>query len=401
MLLSCRYLVCLLGGAILSGWAGSLLRQRGGVAPTAAGKPGELVGPARARDAAGSRESTADFATQIRTMIAECTKNPSNATHIPEWEKIRGFDLAQVQDALRIAGDPLVEGPGNTIAYMLLSRWAELDPQAALASVAEKEGDMRDQLLAGLLGSWMEMDPDAAYRWAGEHPPNSSWVRPDFMRAAAMLSEAPEIALEKSKHMPEGVRLELVSMLARSMSGSEEERARCFGMMAGMSEADRLRAAEAMVTASRSVSPRASLELMETLPLTPEALVKAREMSLNSFSREQPAEAFSWLQGNPAVGGDKERGLAFNSWFAKDESAATAWLEGQPDPAPLLAAAVNDVNLKMLAAQSGETERARQGARLRTIYNRWQQSDPESAARWLGKAAPDVASFITTDRDEE
>lgn len=353
------------------------------------------------RDTVPFREPGADFATRIRTMIAETTRNPGDAIHIPAWDEIRGFDLPQVKEALRIAGDPLEEGLENTVACMLLSRWAELEPEAALASlVGGKSGNSQDILLAGALGVWMEKDPDAAYRWAKDHPENYNSFRPDFMRATAMLAEPPEVALEKSMRMPASVRLELVSILARSMNQSAEERERCFVMLAEMGEAERERAAQAMVASSRGGSAVASLEMMETLPMSPETLERERGKSLDAFSRREPAEAVAWLDAHPEIGSAKERGVAFHRWNERDETAAAAWLDRQENPASVLAAAVTGVNLEILADRFGQSWRSRQGGRLRDYYERWQKLDPAAAERWLGEAAPDIVNFVTTEADE-
>ncbi|QJE94310.1 hypothetical protein [Luteolibacter luteus] len=392
---SLRYLAFLLGGAILSGWAGYSLRERK-ANPEAISSSGQGATRSAVRDDDRSRDAVEDFPAQIRRMMAETTKAPQHATLIPAWDKIRGFDLAQLDEAMLIAGDPL-EGSGrNVVAVMLLSRWAQLDPQAALASIAEREeSSVKEVVLGGVLGTWMENDPDAAYQWATANVKKSPWLRPESLRATAMLADPAEVALEKSKRMPEGVRRELIGILARSMAGSAEERERCFAMLEGMSSSERSVAAQAMMRATASSSPQAALELMESLPLEPQALAAERSASLQRFSGEKPAEAVAWLEAHPDAGNEKERGIAFNRWIERDEAAATEWLDAHENPRRVLADAVTGVNLEMLANRSGEDWRNHQGKRLRSFYDRWEKQDPDAAARWLGSAAPDVANYIT------
>ncbi|WP_367871141.1 hypothetical protein [Luteolibacter sp. Populi] len=389
------YLLFLTGGAIISGWAGSLLPTRSEPRTNLPGSNQHGATTASLPDRSKSREPERDFAALIRDLVAESPKNPENALHFPAWEKIRGFSLEQVRDGLQIAGDPLQSDPVNIVACMLLSRWGELDPQAALASLSDRKGDMKQLLVPNLIGTWMQRDPEAAVRWAQDHPGEIEATRLDRIRAATILQKPPADALAEARGLPAEARRQVVILLAQSLAGSVEKRERCFRLLEGMDEADRVQAAETMASAANRQSPRDALELLETLPMTAEARAKAQSKSLLAYAREKPAEAIAWLDAHPGAGSGKDRGIAFNSWNSADPEAADAWLERQSQPAPLLEAALDQAKLYVLSGYANTGERPRQGERLRAYFIRWQALDPAASALWLEKAAPDVVSFIT------
>lgn len=395
------YLLFLAAGALLSGWVGSMLGSRREARFTLAEISPAISLVPDAPASTGRREGDQDTAALVRELIAECPKNPENAIRLPAWGKIRGFSLEQVREGLRIAGDPLQQDPLNAIASMLLARWAELDPQAALASVLDRDEQARDYTLRSLVNSWMLRDPDAATRWALDHPQAIDAERLDRLRAAVLLQKPAATALAEARNLPAGARRQVVMLLAQSLAATETDRAKCFDLLDGMSEEDRLHAAQTMANSAERRSPAEALALIESLPLTAEARNAARSKSLQSYARENVIETAAWLDAHPALGTTQDRSYAFLMMEEKDPAAANAWLDRQDAPAALLETAMDKAKLSLSSAHSYAESRARVGERLRSHHSRLQAIDPDAAARWLARATPEVAAFITPPASHE
>ncbi|WP_035601753.1 hypothetical protein [Haloferula sp. BvORR071] len=354
-----------------------------------------------ARQDIGTRSAEKDIPTLVRDLIASFPKDPGNTPHFEAWDHIRGFSLKQVQEALQIAGEPLGNNPENLVASMLLNRWGELEPEAALGSLAGRRHDNKEGLVMNLVGAWIQRDPDAAIRWAQAHPEEIEMARIHRMRAATILGQPPAAALAEARQLPPEVRQHVVGMLAQTMMESEQDRTRCFELLAGMAESDRLHAAETMVKTMTRRSAREALDLLETLPMSEEARQRAMTSTVTSYARQMPGEAIEWLASQSGIGGKELRGSTFNDWGSQNAAAADAWLEKQAEPASILAAALEAANLKMLSSNVETTSRTLQGERMRSYYLRWQALEPEPAARWLEKLPSDVSEFIIPELHDE
>lgn len=393
MLYSRRYLCFLASGAVLSGWAGSLIHSRGARPGDARIEKQEAKLVAE-RGQLQARPAERDFATLMRDIIREFPKSPENATHFEAWDQIRGFSLKQVMEGLQIAGDPLQEDPPNMVACMLLARWAELEPEAALQSLAASKSNNKQGLVLSLIGAWVQRDPDGATRWAQAHPEEIEISRIHRMRAATLLEKPVAAALAEARGMPDEVRRHVVSILARSMLESDEDRARCFKLLEAMEDGDRSHAAATMAETMTRRSAREGLDLLETLPMSEEAREKARSRAVQAYTTQKPAEALVWLESQPKLGSIQDRGKALNSWSGQDAAAAEVWLDRQPNAAPILAAALDVGKLTLLSGHAHESVRANQGKSMRSYFTRWQNLDAEAAARWLENVPPDVAAYL-------
>jgi hypothetical protein len=401
VLLTRGYLLFLLTGSLFSAWAGRALN---GHDKTEFISPTETTEVSRSSPAPAipkHREGPPDTATLVRELIEQTSRNPQNATRIPAWKRIRGFSLEQVQEGLRIAGDPLQLDPPNPVASMLLARWAELDPQPALDSLLSRQGGPNEFTLPSLFNSWMLRDQVAATRWALAHPEAIDSNRLDRVRAAVLLQKPLATACAEARNLPEGIRRQFVMLLARSHAASETGRAECFALLANAGEEDRLLAAETMASAAERRSPRESLDLIEALPFTAVARESARSKSLQACARENIAETVAWLDANPGLGTPGDRGYVLYLWQQGDPDAASDWLARQDRPAALLESAMDQMKLSLSSGYSYAESRARMGERIRANHSRLQAIDPEAAARWLARATPDVAAFVNEPAPDE
>ena len=333
-----------------------------------------------------SREHPAERVRASESRPAEVGRAPANALSLRELEvALRGYDayggryerrileLAKLAD--RVSLDDAVAflaaaqkqrgyGAGFQFAQVLLARWAEKDPAAAMRYAEElPDRQRRDQLAQVVLDVWTRLDPAAAQSWVmALTPPRRKTLMGVFVTAVAQSD--PERALAFTASLPEG---ELV--LRRQM---EATIVRTWAFRDGPS---------AMAWAEKERDTVQRRQLMQ--------------QALWPWSQTDPKAAADRLLAMPRAG----------DWASLAQSLAGAWADASPEDALAWAGALTDDRARNQALQAlaqriarDDVDRALQIAdriapptlqaqAIQSIISSIAYQDPEAAIR-LAKALP-------------
>src|SRR5204863_4373512 len=101
--------------------------------------------------------------------------------------------------------EKLLSGPLRAeVLQLLIGRWGEEDPVAALAGAEALPTIMKRDAISAVLEVWSRMDLNAMMTWAEQLPPgpfrNEAWQQ----LVGTVAVEDPQRALELSKKLPSG-----------------------------------------------------------------------------------------------------------------------------------------------------------------------------------------------------
>jgi hypothetical protein len=314
--------------------------------------------------------------------------------------------------------------PGTRLlAHLLLTRWAQEDPDAAFASL-ENRGKEGGGDAMSILASLTATDPARAVAWLGD--PENPMTQQPFL--AHLLARSigdqwalhdPDAALQWAAGLPDGQRAGAYSGIIGKLAGSDPQRAAALAMELDPSERGRLlreigerwalqspdqavawasslegndRAgalSEALAGWARS-APRDAAAYLDELP---EAERADHVGSLGrTWAQQAPAEAAAWL-GTQAesVGRADAMGHALWNWTNADPEAAAAWVgqlpagpsydSGVAGLAKASAQTFNDPETGVAWAATIENEQLR-STMTQHALERWTRQDPEAARAW-------------------
>jgi hypothetical protein len=311
--------------------------------------------------------------------------------------------------------------------YLLFSRWAEVDPVAALAH-ADSMGRGGFMVRPAILQSWASSDPQGAARYYEENPRDFAMMG-GFGGRGGGTSAAGQIAAEWAKQDPQGALTWAQGLEGRDASSAvgsifrqlaSEDPARAAEMAAGLSEEERAGAyrsiarewgekdwssAEAWVSSLPASEQAAAMAeavrglagedpKLAALQISKISDGDARDEAIRSvaenWSREDPAAAAEWMM---AQDSDKLEGPmreVVSNWTNKDAAGALAFVNAQPEGELRDTAAATyvysnrdgDIAQSLELAESiGDDESRSQVITMTTM--RWMREDKDAAMAYI------------------
>ena len=338
---------------------------------------------------------------------------------------VRGINPGELEATLaEIRMGFLHEGAeGRLLAHLLLTRWAQEDPEAALASLragskqttqdaqailavlartdpAQASAWLSDQdnaiarnpkqgyLLARTIGlNWSTVDAEASMAWAAGLP--------EHLRAGAysgvlgtLVEKDPARAARIASELPPTDRASVIGEIAERWAlNSPEEALAWANSLEGSERRNSL--TEALGAWTRQ-DPQAAAGYLEGLP-APEQAEHVANVA-RTWSREDPANAAEWLGAQPESAGKVEAiGFVMWDWTNADPQAAAEWLGEQERGASydrgvtgLAKAAVHthdDPSSGVEWAASIEDQGLRE-TMLNHTLREWSRAEPAAAREW-------------------
>ena len=261
----------------------------------------------------------------------------------------------------------------NLLRRLLLAKWTQEDPDAALASLSSASGKQAYADAGTVLSTLAAMDPARAAAWLAD--PENSLLRQPWM--GAMLSRAvaeqwaqqdPDAALEWAATLDPDQRVGAYSGIINNIMESDPRRAASLAM--SLDSADRPKLLGQIAEAWAARDPAEAVAWANSL--TGGDREGSLQEALGSWAASAPAEAASYIDQLP----EQERSSyvrdVVRNWSEQAPADAAAWLGSQPE---------------------GE---GRADAMGHLMWN-WTTRDPEAAANWLGEqpAGPSYDSGVT------
>ena len=249
-------------------------------------------------------------------------------------------------------------GSRMTEFAMLMAKFAQLDPKAAMAYAAEQEGGEKFAATYSALRAWTKNAPDAALAWAQTE---GAKIKMDFGRGSG---DGAQTNFALIGVLTQLARTDLEKAMA--VAGRTE-----FGDAGG-------RAVDGL--ASELVSQRGAEGARTAAVNLPEGSFKNQiiQQLAGRLSRDDPKGTVDWVM-SAATGDTKRRALgeAVDNWAEKDPAAAGTFLASQK-PAPEMDSAISQY-----ARTIAKTEPAKAWEWAQTIQ------DAERKTDTLGRVAGD------------
>lgn len=322
------------------------------------------------------------------------------------------------------AGADQWDPESRLLAHLLLTRWAQEDPDAAFASLEGRGGKEGSGDAISILSSLAATDPARAVAWLGD-PGNRmanqpylahmlartigeqwalrdrdaalQWAAglPDRQRAGAysgiignLASTDPQRAATLAMELDPGDRGKLMGEIAERWALQSPDQAVAWA--SALEESDRASALPDALGAWALTAPAAAAAFVDQLPETQR--VDHVSQVARTWSDQAPADAAAWLGTQPESGGKAQAmGHVMWDWTNADPEAAAAWL-GEQDGGPSYDSGVaglskaathvyQDGESGVTWAATIENENLR-GRMMTHSLGQWIRQDPEAARAW-------------------
>jgi hypothetical protein len=339
--------------------------------------------------AEGKRES---LETGIRRLMEMKPGDVMGAANqLPAWEFVRSLTLAEVQQALRITG---LEGD-PVLASMLYSRWAELDPAAAMDSLAGPARKQAWGLGQNALWLWVKSDPAAAYRWYQKNRELAGELRFVSKMVDTLMAEPPASAIAKATVLGEDFRKEAAKLIGTRMADTAEAREAFLQLAATLPEQDRADAIARMMLEWGKHEPVAVLRSLERIA-DPGKRESMRDDVVDSWSSRDPAGLQEWLHEHPQAADLNKRAELWQGWATERPEDAIRWLAAHGNPPEMAVVVVHRIQSAIqgrpIPLSVGQA--ANEQAAIRANYLTWSAADPDEAARWLQATDPKTRAVL-------
>lgn len=343
------------------------------------------------------RETRSDKMNRLKELSGR--NENSHAAMIESWRIIRTFSLDEIHQALAEmpSSDERTLAGGPT-RPMLYSRWAEIDPQAALDSLANGFADSPS--FEAAFTTWMNRDPEAAYFWAKSKPEladhKSLYNR---LMARSMSRETLAKALNNAAPGNDELREAVTETLATKMNAIPEERAAFLAELAKRGPEELAAGKIRLLSAWGGNDPQGALEGMDALGLPPPDAKSKRESILSFWARRNPEAALAWMDGKTDVLSLGRRTQIFNRWAEEDSAAALAHFDTlgkEPGFTKSVMSALLLEHGQNILNPSGESDLWIKSNRLKMqdYFRHWTVQAPEAAARWRDALDPALSKEI-------
>lgn len=280
------------------------------------------------------RESRSTSLEQIRSQPGQTARTQNLLDFYSNLDPSRFSDEAEKLEDLPF-GERMMAG------YLLFSRWAEVDPQEAVA-FADSMGRMGGMVMGTILKSWASSDPQAAARYFEENPGEFRMMG-GFGGRGGGSGAASQIASEWARQDPDGA-----LSWAQGLEGRD--------------------ASSAIGSIFRQVAAEDPAQAAEmALGLEDEARAGAYRSIAREWGQQDWAAAESWVAGLPADERDAAMAQALRGLAGEDPARAAQEVASLPE---------------------GEDR----SSAVRTIAEQWSEENPAAAAEWLVQQDGDEVS---------
>jgi hypothetical protein len=393
------------GGMVLAGWAGYEVAAGNGLKAdenAGGGVPGKVAGRAPMEN---SGRSVADLAGLAKRMDDEELRAHE------AWAAIKELPAERIREELL----PLAKDVSSSLGefhMMMLFRWAQLEPQAAM-DYAECFPNPLDvgPCRATAFTSWWKKDASGAYQWAISDPAAQKerleWV------VSVLKREAGDRALQRAREQgPDALDAMALDLLPPASDQAGMDR-----MMesAGTPELKNALRRAAFTRDLKIANPpgavedpfaedsgsNAALSLQDALErlgaeeLPPGDVNRILDRKLPEWSRTRGQEVMSWLVGQEGFGASERQRNCLNQWFFEQPDEAAEWLLAQGNASGLYEGVASTARRMQAALEVGASRAIRGGGdnqeALAAVLARWESFDPAAVERWrLGIRSEDL-----------
>lgn len=299
------------------------------------------------------------------------------------------------------------EQSNQTIAMMLIDRWAKLDGKGAVEALMDsKEPMMKMQGLMTALMKWAKQDPSGSYAWYekhGEELGKTSYLG-GYMRGAMLGSLAMEnmdLAFEKLGDLNSVEQTTAINGIAQQLSHLPEQRGAFIEKLEAMESKTMKEAGFSsliMMWAARDAE--GAVEFMETREWSEGTATTIKTQIASTWAYNDPESALDWRSKNLGENENAQEvlGHTFGQWVLRDSEKAKAWLAKQPEE--FQGDSLNHRVSQSLYWQQQheqasewisqiEGEAVQKQATLE-LYQSWRMADKEKANAWRDTLDADI-----------
>ena len=335
---------------------------------------------------------------EIHRFMGRNLEDATTEELLEAWEFIRSFSKDQVQEGLKITGSEWDGANPNLLALMLYTRWAELDPAAAVKSAAGLPPGAMQTFGGAALWIWVKSDPEAAYLWCKKNGDFALKCNHNSMIVAMLATEPAASALEKARLLDREVLQMTARHFAMETGADEDQRARFMAEAAKLPDDLGKEALFQMARAWSFADPEAALSSMDSIFKGEEEQKRVREALVGEWAKRDPQQALAWLGSNPPANLVDQQAFIWKRWVTEMPDPANLWLTQQGNAPALAETIVRQIQSRRLKQTLGIGGRAarRETEALRHTYRVWAEARPGQAAEWLKNAGPEVALTLTS-----
>ena len=246
---------------------------------------------------------------------------------------------------------------------LLMSRYAEIDPEKALEFVGKSSGMERGMGTSSILRSWASKDPKAAADHISKNMLKEGGDDWTMRRTAASVAsewakQDTNAALAWANGLPDGVKGDALSNIIEQITTEDPLKAAEVAM--GFEGEQQERSLRTIADQWSRSEPQEALKWAEAL--TGEGRVGVMEEALENLVRKDAESAVAYLDKMEASERDSIMKEVVEQWARNGEEAtaeAAKWVASQDDG-------------KGKVDATGE------------VVGQWMRSDPEAASEWLG-----------------
>lgn len=329
--------------------------------------------PERSRPALKRERSEKFSAVTLRDILSQPDPMSRMQALLAYIDTLSGAEIPAALEALRKTS-PEWDPEAKMLAHILLTRWAQDDPDAAYASLASINPKKNGSDATSILASLASMDPQRAAAWLAD-PANTlanlPWMGQFLAGSVAKewVRTDPDAALAWASSLPESQRSGAYSGVLGTLAASDPERASTIAMTLS-ADASRTHIVGEIAKSWARSSPEAALAWAQSLEGRDRGA--AMNEALGTWAQQTPDEAAAFLTNLSASESiDPYITRIAGAWSSQSPADAAKWVTSQ-------------------AAGSGRTE-----AMGHVAWN-WTNADPVAASTWLGEqpAGPDRDNAI-------
>lgn len=320
------------------------------------------------------------------------------------WAAIRDLPVEEIRKVLL----PLVKDSNSSLDKfhgMMLFRWAQLDPRAAM-DYAENFPGLLDfnPNRATVFTAWWKRDSAGAYQWALSDPAAKQerllWI------VAVLKKEAGEIALQRAKEQgPDALEAMAADLVLSSSDQAALDRLLASADSAEIKSAlrDAILAKDLKISQpaeaeadddpfaespdrSQAGSLQDALAKLDAANLPPEDADRILGQKLPEWSRTRGREVMTWLVSREGLSGNDRQRDCLNQWFCGHPDEAAEWLLSQGNEDKLYEGVASTARRVKAAFEIGAARGFGGGGdyenALAAVLTKWATFDPAAVERW-------------------
>lgn len=277
---------------------------------------------------------------------------------------------------------------GGQALVMVLGRWAEVDPQAAMAMASEAGSRMaREARLHAVLSSWARVDRAGALAWFEQQPEGRAKTEALTALLPGLAESDPETALRMAAEAPAGIRARVLPGVLTTLMQTDPERAAAEVERVGLGWAYHLYGEVAGAWAAKDTQAAETWARGVKSPLARRA---ALAQVYGAMARQDPEAAFGRLaQETDPVLRQQGRSIILQEVAGRDASELPKYFASIENPAELQSALTGvgwmwgmaDRESALKFAQGLPAGQGRSQL-LTSVASEWAQTDAAGAVAW-------------------